>query len=74
MELVELISKETDMKMKENLMSTISSIVRGENLEAKRIFIRLDGLNLLRKLSENATQNLSRHKDTLTLYFNCEKD
>ena len=58
MELVELISKETDMKMKENLMSTISSIVRGENLEAKRIFIRLDGLNLLRKLSENASKRL----------------
>lgn len=35
------------MRVKENLMSAISATVRGENLEAKRIFIRLQGLELL---------------------------
>lgn len=58
MELVELISKETDMKVKENMMSTISALVRGENLEAKRIFIRIGGLDLMEKLSQNGSPRL----------------
>lgn len=50
LELTELIQKETDFKVRENMMGTISAIVRGENLEAKRIFIRIGGLELLKVL------------------------
>jgi hypothetical protein len=32
------------MKLKENMMTAISSMIRGENLEAKRIFIKIKGL------------------------------
>jgi hypothetical protein len=43
LELVEVILKEESIKLRENIMSTISAMLRGENLEAKRIFIRLNG-------------------------------
>lgn len=43
LELVEVILKEDSIKLRENIFSAISSILRGENLEAKRIFIRLQG-------------------------------
>ena len=45
--MVELLKKEQTMKMKENLLSAVSATIRGENLEAKRIFIRFEGLDLL---------------------------
>jgi|LakMenEpi03Aug12_release.lakeMendotaPanAssembly.Ray.scaffolds.fasta_scaffold2951154_1 hypothetical protein len=42
--MVKLLKKEEDQKVKENLMGAVSATVRGENFEAKRIFIRLKGL------------------------------
>ncbi len=36
------------MKVREGMLSCISSLVRGENLEAKRIFIRIKGLEAVR--------------------------
>lgn len=47
LEMMELLEKETSMKMKENFVGAVSATIRGENLEAKRIFIRLHGLQLL---------------------------
>ena len=44
LEMVELLKKEENQKVKENLMAAVSATIRGENLEAKRIFIRLKGL------------------------------
>lgn len=47
-------------------MSTISAIVRGENLEAKRIFIKIGGLELLKNLlSANPTKRLVFKINTL---------
>ena len=46
------------MKMKENLLSAVSATLRGENLEAKRIFIRIGGLELLEKLMVNPSARL----------------
>ena len=32
------------MVLKENMLTAVSATIRGENLEAKRIFIKLEGL------------------------------
>lgn len=41
------------------MFSTISALIRGENLEAKRIFIRIGGLTLIKKLlSEEPSKRL----------------
>ena len=45
--MVDLLRKEESMKLKENLLAAVSATIRGENLEAKRIFIRIGGLELL---------------------------
>ena len=66
LELIELLKKEQTMKMKENLLSAVSATTRGENLEAKRILIRLDGLELLEKLFQNASAKL-KHKINVLL-------
>lgn len=40
-------------------MSCVSSLIRGENLEAKRIFIRIKGLEMIREvLSDQPTQRM----------------
>lgn len=50
------------MKLKENLMGAISALVRGENLEAKRIFIRIGGLQLLKSLYESKPSERLKNK------------
>lgn len=55
LEMIELLKKESNMRVKENLMSAISATLRGENLEAKRIFIRLHGLELLEELAKGGS-------------------
>ena len=54
LELVLLVKSEQNMRLKENMMSAISAMIRGENLEAKRIFIRIKGLELLEFLMTNS--------------------
>lgn len=55
---MDLLGKEESMKMKENLLSAVSATIRGENLEAKRIFIRIGGLELLQKLMNKPSDRL----------------
>lgn len=50
------------MKLRENIFSAISSMLRGENLEAKRIFIRLGGLKLIERLFNDEKVNSKRLK------------
>lgn len=42
------------------MFSAISSILRGENLEAKRIFIRLEGFQVIKKLLQDKKVNSKR--------------
>lgn len=78
LELAELILKETDMRVRENMFSTISSIIRGENLEAKRIFIRIGGLQTLcTLLAEEPSQRLRNKVNTLLrdlIYYDSSLD
>lgn len=58
-EFVERISKESDTKVKESFLSCVSNLIRGENLEAKRIFIRIKGLEMVREvLTGEPTQRM----------------
>lgn len=63
--MVDLLKKEPNMRVKENLMSAVSATLRGENLEAKRIFIRLHGLELLEELAKGGSARLIGKINTL---------
>ena len=58
LEMMVLLKKEKSMKLKEGLLGAVSATLRGENLEAKRIFIRLKGLELLEELLSDASERL----------------
>lgn len=62
LELVEVIEKQESVRLRENIFSAISAMLRGENLEAKRIFIRLGGLKLLVRLFNDQKVNSKRLK------------
>lgn len=66
LEVCELIMKEEKTKVKEAMMGLISCMIRGENLEAKRIFLRLNGLDLLVKILEDSASERLESK-ALTL-------
>jgi len=59
-EFVERIRKEPEVRTKECFLSCVSSLLRGENLEAKRIFIRIKGLEMIREVlaGEQPTQRM----------------
>ena len=44
LEMIELFKKEEDRRVRVALFSAVSATVRGENLQAKRIFIKIGGL------------------------------